>query len=201
MISSALSWRKWKKKCGAGEVPFRRAAGIPRCRRSVTGFAIRIIVFLPPSPRPPSRREGGGQRFFYARGFAPCIPGIRPPAALTEPAKQMPCERMPAARCKSDGNAFLWTVPAAKERWDRGRGTSAFEMVLSPGAGRASAARGKPHCPPPGTTVAGIASAARGQAPPCHPPDTTVAGIASAARGQAPLPPPGATAAGIASTA
>ena len=75
MISSALSWRKWKKKCGAGEVPFRRAAGIPRCRRSVTGFAIRIIVFLPPSPRPPSRREGGDSKFSYARGFAPCIPG------------------------------------------------------------------------------------------------------------------------------
>ena len=30
-------------------------------------------------------------------------------------------------------------MPAAKERGDRGRGTSAFEMVLSPGAGRASA--------------------------------------------------------------
>ena len=33
-------------------------------------------------------------------------------------------------------------VPAAKERGDRGRGTSAFEMVLSPGAGIASAANG-----------------------------------------------------------
>ena len=31
-------------------------------------------------------------------------------------------------------------MPAAKERGDRGRGTSAFEMVLSPGAGIASAA-------------------------------------------------------------
>ena len=42
-------------------------------------------------------------------------------------------------RCKTDRTAFLLAVPAAKERGDRGRGTSAFEMVLSPGAGRASA--------------------------------------------------------------
>ena len=31
--------------------------------------------------------------FSYARGEAPCIPGIRPPAALTEPAKQVPSGR------------------------------------------------------------------------------------------------------------
>ena len=35
-------------------------------------------------------------------------------------------------------------MPAAKERGDRGRGTSAFEMVLSPGAGRTSAAGVQP---------------------------------------------------------
>ena len=43
-------------------------------------------------------------------------------------------------RRKSDRTTFLLEVPAAKERGDRGRGTSAFEMVLSPGAGRVSAA-------------------------------------------------------------
>ena len=41
----------------------------------VAGFASLINAFLPPSPRPPSRREGGDQGYFYARGFAPCIPG------------------------------------------------------------------------------------------------------------------------------
>ena len=41
---------------------------------------------------------------------------------------------------KTVRTAFLLAVPAAKERGDRGRGTSAFEMVLSPGAGIASAA-------------------------------------------------------------
>ena len=41
-------------------------------------------------------------------------------------------------------------VPVAKERGDRGRGTSAFEMVLSPGAGRTSAAGVQP---PPGKSA------------------------------------------------
>ncbi len=49
-------------------------------------------------------------------------------------------------RRKTDRTAFLLAVPAAKERGDRGRwnypshATAAFEMVLSPGADRASAA-------------------------------------------------------------
>ena len=29
-------------------------------------------------PQPPSRREGGDFRLFYARGFAPCIPATKP---------------------------------------------------------------------------------------------------------------------------
>ncbi len=44
---------------------------------------------------------------------------------------------------KAKESVYLWTVPAAKERGDRGRGTSAFEMVLSPGAGRTSAVGGQ----------------------------------------------------------
>ena len=36
------------------------------------------FAFMPPSPRPPSRREGGDFLFSYARGFAPCIPGAEP---------------------------------------------------------------------------------------------------------------------------
>ena len=43
------------------------------------------------SPLPPfPSGEGGDILFSDARGSAPCIPGIRPPAALTEPAKQVP---------------------------------------------------------------------------------------------------------------
>ena len=124
MISSALSWRKWKKKCGAGEVPFRRAAGIPRCRRSVTGFAIRIIVFLPPSPRPPSPPgKGWDLGLFYARGFAPCIPGAEPGRHLQNLPSRFPewgfapCEaefgRHSGARRGRGGFSRLPTLPLA----------------------------------------------------------------------------------------
>ena len=34
-----------------------------------------LLAFLPPSPYPPSQREGGDFCYFIARGFVPCIPG------------------------------------------------------------------------------------------------------------------------------
>ena len=79
---------------------------------------------IPPAPFPAGR---GRPRLFHARGFAPCIPGA-------EPGRHLHDQRF----------LFVYggAVPAAKERGDRGRGTSAFEMVLSPGAGRTSAAGG-----------------------------------------------------------
>ena len=43
-----------------------------------TGYFLPRQCFLPPSPRPPSRREGGNFLFSYARGSAPCIPGAEP---------------------------------------------------------------------------------------------------------------------------
>ena len=42
----------------------------------------------PPDPLPGGK--GGDLRLFYARGFAPCIPGAERDAALVEPAKQVP---------------------------------------------------------------------------------------------------------------
>ena len=72
-----------------------------RCctRGGLVLFAVRLpclwFTFLPPSPRPRSQsalplRGRGRPRLFHARGFAPCIPGIRPPAALTDPAAVVP---------------------------------------------------------------------------------------------------------------
>ena len=100
------------------------------------------LIFCPHPPYPLPGGKGETLRLFYARGFAPCIPA-------TEPARHwfdLPIRHPAGApsesptRRKSDRTAFLLAVPAAKERGDRGRGTSAFEMVLSPGAGRTSAA-------------------------------------------------------------
>ena len=49
--------------------------GVPALLPAYTAFS---FVFLPLSPRPPSRREGGDFLFSYARGCAPCIPGAEP---------------------------------------------------------------------------------------------------------------------------
>ena len=92
-----------------------------------------LLSFLPPIPRPPSPVGKGESKLFHARGFAPCIPGA-------EPGRHLHDQRF----------LFVYggAVPAAKERGDRGRGTSAFEMVLSPGAGIANAAGGLPFLSP-----------------------------------------------------
>ena len=56
-------------------LPFRCPAG---CARLVACRPCHQLAFLPPSPRPPSQREGGDLRLFHARGFAPCIPEAEP---------------------------------------------------------------------------------------------------------------------------
>ena len=62
--------------------------GLPSLSPAYPAFS---LFSCPLSPRLPSP-VGKGEIFLfsYARGSAPCIPGIRPFAALTEPAKQVP---------------------------------------------------------------------------------------------------------------
>ena len=121
-------------------------AGLPSMASANPAFN---LLSCPLSPQPPSPAGKGETQSLFRRGLRPRHPCTEPLAALTAPAIQAPCEREPAARCKNGGNAFLGTMPAAKERGDRGRwnypsqATAAFEMVLSPGAGIASAARGQ----------------------------------------------------------
>ena len=119
--------------CGA------RRGGEPPAALAVPALAC-LLAPIPPPPFPAGR---GRLLLYFAGGYRPRHPGIRPLAALTEPPKQAPGGGVPSAspvRRKTDRIAFLSAMPAAKERGDRGRGTSAFEMVLSPGAGIASAA-------------------------------------------------------------
>ena len=158
----------------------------------------------PPTPFPSG--EGGDLRLFYARGFAPCIPGAVPGRHWLSLPSRYPVQGEPEVRRKNDRTAFLLAVPSAKERGDRGRwnypsqATAAFEMVLSPGAGRASAAGVQPplrtpqrqgkqvpqggQAPIAFSTAAGRTSAAQGSA---TPPRTTAAEQTSAAGGQAPI--------------
>ena len=96
------------------------------------------LLSCPLSPRPPSPAGKGETQSLFRRGLRPRHPCTKPLAALTDLAKQAPAGDLFSASpvgCKTDRTAFLLAVPAAKERGDRGRGTSAFEMVLSPGAG------------------------------------------------------------------
>ena len=114
-------------RCGT-----RRGVCFP-CRFPPPPPLVLILPPIPPAPFPSG--EGGDYWFSYARGFAPCIPGAGWGAALTGFAMLAPRAREPAVQSKTGRTPFLGAMPAAKERGDRGRGTSAFEMVLSPGAG------------------------------------------------------------------
>ena len=68
-------------------------------------FVLPLALFLPPSPRPAlversSRREGGDLRLFYARGFAPCIPGAEPGRhRFALPLWKTQCGLAPAGTC------------------------------------------------------------------------------------------------------
>ena len=57
-----------------------------------------LVYFVSPIPPPPfPSGEGGDFRLFYARGFAPCIPGAGRGAARVEPAEQAPDGGIPPA--------------------------------------------------------------------------------------------------------
>ena len=129
----------------------------------------------------------------FSGGKAPGTPGAEPARhwlalPIRHPAGGVPSES--PTRRKTDRTAFLLAVPAAKERGDRGRwnypsqATAAFEMVLSPGAGRTSAAGVQP---PPGAVNARRAGKA-GAIPPQAPQRQGN----PAARAGTPIPPPSA---------
>ena len=81
------------------------------------------FVFAPYPPDPLPRRGRGRPKLFHARGFAPCIPSIRPPAALARPAVSAPsgagavsCRACFACRI----NAFLPPSPRPPSRREGG---------------------------------------------------------------------------------
>ena len=75
------------------------------------------FALSPPSPRPPSQREGGDFLFSYARGFAPCIPGAEPMARRKTDRNRFPASGAVvhlygrSCKCRKQSNAG---VPGAK---------------------------------------------------------------------------------------
>ena len=123
--------------------PARRAlaalgGGLPSLPPVTPAFSFDSAPY-PPSPLP--RRGRGRLVSLFRRGLCPRHPGVKPFTALIDPAIQpslrrgslrfdvKPTERLSLEQCRQP-----------RRGGDRGRGTSAFEMVLSPGAGIASAA-------------------------------------------------------------
>ena len=103
--------------------------GVPSLLPAAPAFS---LFSFPLSPRPPSP-VGKGEIFLfsYARGSAPCIPGIRTFAAFTEPAKQVP-----------SGGACPPALPARRALAAPCGGRSGFGRLLTlplwfPAGGRA----------------------------------------------------------------
>ena len=107
-----------------------------------------FTFFFAPYPPTPLPRWGRGRLFsLFRRGLRPRHPCIKPFAALTELAAVVPAGVSLRSRqfdAKPIEPPFSGQSRQPRRGGDRGRGTSAFEMVLSPGAGRTSAAQGKP---------------------------------------------------------
>ena len=59
----------------------------------VAGRFFALAVFLPPSPRPPSRREGGRILLYFAGGFAPGTPALNRLRHLQSLPSRCPAQR------------------------------------------------------------------------------------------------------------
>ena len=142
----------------------RLVAGRP-CRYGVRrgglgGFShlpiLPLAFFTAPYPPDPLPRRGrGGFLVFLCKGLRPLHPRGLNPWFAAKPTGSGSLRVVPGGRnsrfaATPTEDLSLWAVPAAKERGDRGRwnypsqATAAFETVLSPGAGRTSAAGVQP---------------------------------------------------------
>ena len=139
-----------------------------------------VFAPIPPTPFPAGR---GRPKLFHARGFAPCIPSIRPPAALARPAAvensmaAFPRRHwlaLPRGRGPSQTPPSLATdssiSPGPPSPWLPALFTSAASQPprhpWAPLTPAEQATQGE--SPPPGTTAAGSVSAAGSLMPGCR---------------------------------
>ena len=141
-------------------LPFRYPVGVCPFSRLPTPPLACFFAPIPPTPFP--NGEGGDYRLN--------LPGASPPAPRTlnrlRHLQSLPCGHPAHGRLwfGAEPTEVLSSEQCRQPRrgGDRGRGTSAFEMVLSPGAGRASAVGVQP---PADTTVARSAGNQPGKPP------------------------------------
>ena len=110
-----------------------------------------LACFPAPSPLPPSPEGKGESQSLFRRGRSPRHPCPEPLAAFIVPAKQVPnAEGSLRFGAKQVEPPFYDQCRQPRREGDRGRwnypsqATAAFEMVLSPGAGRTGAAGVQP---------------------------------------------------------
>ena len=84
-LSLPLWKTQWRLSPGGTGYPCRCGARGGACLWLPVAPAF-SFAFAPYPPDPLPRRGRGRPKLFHARGFAPCIPSIRPPAALVRPA-------------------------------------------------------------------------------------------------------------------
>ncbi len=141
--------------------------GLPFWSPAAPAFSL-FVCPHPPDPLPPRGR--GRPKVYFAGGSAPGTPGIKPLAALTEPAKQVPgateslrfnakpTERFPYKQCRqprrggTGGDGTIRRKRRRRLRWSSPPGQvepvpPGASQPQTPGAGIASAARtsGSPH--------------------------------------------------------
>ena len=99
----------------------------PLCRPPTPPLAF-FFAPIPPTPFPAGR---GGILLYFAGGSAPGTPGIKPLAALTEPAKQVPgATESPRFALKPTETPFYWQC-----RQPRRGGTGGEELSVASDGG------------------------------------------------------------------
>ena len=117
-------------------------------------FSCRINDFLPPSPRPPSRREGGVPKLI-SPGLRPRHPCTEPPTALADAAVQVPGGGLPSRSPARPAFSFIsFPQPPAPFPAGRGQGAGGLSFPFGEGGqkkqtkGRVGRRqRRKPPCP------------------------------------------------------
>ena len=124
-----------------------------------------VFDFAPYPPSPLPRRGRGRLKVYFAGGGAPGTPALNRLRHLQLLPYRYPAKGSLRLGAKTAEMLSFGQCRQPRRGGDRGRGPSAFEMVLSPGAGIASAAWGQAPQPPAGYHSGKVCRQPAGQVP------------------------------------